>query len=312
MYAEIRDVLMQITDRLLLWDAINGVVTRPIAMERGGVTCGTETPEMWKSLMSKAIGVIVDMWKAAGRGFKAPAAEGHEYREALIQLMVWADNILHISRGWDMFTDMVIELTNGITAVGLGWKASDCKVLSNQHVLERCNHHRATLEPDRICVEVTPGNYVTYKRVRCVQIVGVTMDETGHPWNSAMEHCDQRTFWHAPPAAHIQEGEPATQAVMVVVHGAQHFHPWGGRLVADNRNFASPSRIRGLVFGEHVEEARGVAAGGVCGASFDAQSTTSTARLPTSSANGCACHIEVCVLGRTCISLGTQTSLAHY
>ena len=182
--AELRLAMMEIASRLLVWARINGVLSEPFAMQKGGVTGGTETPSAWNSLMNKAVCLVLELWRKHERGFVIGAEETTDGVATTLQLLVWVDNCVHFARNWREFTQMVVEFTQCIRTLQLAWKPQECEALANDWVPEFCDHECATLAVDHAEIRVPEGPILTYKRCTTVQALGVSLDKTGKPSHS--------------------------------------------------------------------------------------------------------------------------------
>ena len=167
---ELRLALCQLSSMARMKANVNDTWSRVFAMERGGITGGTETTVTWNTVVSEAIRPMLEEWSELRLGFAIEADEGVDGVALLLNLLVWADNFIGIGTTWEMKAEQIIRLSSTVAAVDLQWKEGESKIMNNQFVPEVCAHPAARLTRTAFIVQTCLGEIV-YKRVDAMDIV---------------------------------------------------------------------------------------------------------------------------------------------
>ena len=165
---------------------LQGVVTDPVLLGKGGKQGGPDTPGDWNYLLDFALKDVVSDWLRVGWG--ADLGDGNPISHA-----IWADDIFFFAVSLDQVSGMAQDLTYALNDHGLSWKPGSLAFLANKVAAS------ALTPPSDLGFPTLDrqGNPWWYPRVETMPCLGVLLTPSGDSL-AAVEHritAGQQHYW---------------------------------------------------------------------------------------------------------------------
>jgi hypothetical protein len=137
---------------------------------RGGRQGGTDTTLLWNYLLEFVMDDLVRRWNESGTGFQFENG-------ALVNHLIWADNIYLIANSVSQLAQMFKDLTKKIYTGKMRWKTTELSYITGS------NHPGC----DDLNQELPDGTKATIKYKEEMEVLGVNLDKRGST-HASMNH----------------------------------------------------------------------------------------------------------------------------